>query len=115
RGSAPGLCLLVTESSPGSTGGERLAAVAATTDGFALAEVDLAQRREGDVLGTHQAGRSKTLKQLSLLEHREVIEQARQDAAGFVGQDPLLTGWPGLARMVAAIIDEDDQAYLEKG
>lgn len=115
RGSAPGLCLLVTEAGAGSGGLQRLEAVAKTTDGFELAEADLAQRREGDVLGTHQAGRSKTLRQLSLLEHREVIEQARLDAAGFIAGDPALSRWPGLAEMVRVIIDEDDQAYLEKG
>src|SRR5205814_7436362 len=51
RGSASGLCLLVTESDEGTPARVRLDAVAATTDGFELAKVDLEQRREGDVLG----------------------------------------------------------------
>ncbi|HET8681097.1 MAG TPA: ATP-dependent DNA helicase RecG, partial [Micromonosporaceae bacterium] len=57
RGSAPGLCLLVTEQPEGSAARERLAAVASTVDGFRLAELDLEQRREGDVLGAAQSGR----------------------------------------------------------
>src|SRR3954454_4372773 len=49
RGGHPGLCLLVTEALPETTARERLDAVAATTDGFALARLDVEQRREGDV------------------------------------------------------------------
>jgi ATP-dependent DNA helicase RecG len=115
RGAAPGVCLLITESPPGSNGRVRLDAVAATTDGFELAEADLLIRREGDVLGTSQAGRSSGLRQLSLLRDREVIEQARADATQFVGSDPEMAGYPGLAAMVAAVIDEQSQEFLEKG
>ncbi|MFB9542257.1 helicase-related protein, partial [Micromonospora sagamiensis] len=55
RGSAAGLCLLVTEATEGTPARERLDAVASTTDGFKLAELDLEQRREGDVLGATQS------------------------------------------------------------
>jgi ATP-dependent DNA helicase RecG len=51
RGSAPGVCLLVTDMPAGTTARERLDAVASTTDGFELARMDLELRREGDVLG----------------------------------------------------------------
>ena len=115
RGAGAGVCLLITESPPGSPGRVRLAAVAATNDGFELAEADLNIRREGDVLGTSQAGRSSGLRQLSLLRDREVIEHARADATRFIGDDPLMTGYPGLAAMVAAVIDEEGQEFLEKG
>src|SRR6185369_983003 len=40
RGSAPGLCLLVTEAMAGTPARERLDAVASTLDGFRLAELD---------------------------------------------------------------------------
>ncbi|ACV78263.1 ATP-dependent DNA helicase RecG [Nakamurella multipartita DSM 44233] len=115
RGSAPGICLLVTESPEGTPGRFRLAAVAATTDGFELAEADLELRREGNVLGTEQAGKSTALRQLSLLRDRDVIEDARTDAAGLVGDDPAMARWPGLADMVSAVIAEQDQDYLDKG
>lgn len=115
RGAGAGVCLLVTESPAGSNGMVRLNAVAATNDGFELAEADLTIRREGDVLGTSQAGRSSGLRQLSLLRDREVIEQARADATQFVGDDPLMTSYPGLAAMVASVIDEESQVFLEKG
>ncbi|GAA1999756.1 ATP-dependent DNA helicase RecG [Nakamurella flavida] len=114
RGSAPGICLLVTRALEGGRGRARLAAVAASADGFELAEADLAQRREGDVLGTVQSGKNTSLRQLSLLRDREVIEQARADAGGLVGDDPTLASWPGLARMVADVIAAENQEFLEK-
>src|SRR5262249_47216325 len=50
RGSAPGLCLLVTDAPPGSSARARLDAVASSVDGFQLARLDLVQRKEGQVL-----------------------------------------------------------------
>ena len=55
RGEHPGVCLLVTSVPAGEPARVRLDAVAATRDGFELAEADLEQRREGDVLGAHLA------------------------------------------------------------
>ncbi len=115
RGSAPGICLLVSEAPPGSAGRIRLDAVAATTDGFALAEADLELRREGNVLGTDQSGRSTSLRLLSLQRDRELIEQARADAQGLVGDDSEMTQWPGLAQMVSLVIAAENQEYLDKG
>ena len=76
RGSAAGLCLLVTDSPAGHAARERLDAVASTVDGFRLAEVDLEQRREGQVLGEAQSGRS-SFRLLSLLQDRDLITAAR--------------------------------------
>ena len=56
RGGYPGLCLLVTGTDAESAR-TRLDAVAATTDGFELAGLDLAQRREGDLWGSHSGRR----------------------------------------------------------
>ena len=115
RGSAPGVCLLVTEGHENAPGRARLAAVAATNDGFALAEADLELRREGDVLGTSQAGRATSLRLLSLLRDKDVIAQARDDAQGLVGDDTKMSQWPGLADMVSEVIAAESQDYLEKG
>ncbi|CAN5132632.1 ATP-dependent DNA helicase RecG [soil metagenome] len=78
RGSHPSLCLLVTQFADESNAGRRLKAVASTLDGFELADLDLAERSEGDVLGRNQSGRSFHLRFLSLNKHREIIEEARQ-------------------------------------
>ena len=85
------------------------------SEGFELAEADLELRREGNVLGTTQAGRSTALKQLSLLRDKHVIEQAREDAIGLVGDDPEMSAWPGLAEMVSLVIASESQEYLDKG
>jgi len=78
RGSHPSLCLLVTQLGEGSNAGRRLQAVASTLDGFELADLDLEERSEGDVLGRNQSGRTYHLRFLSLNKHREIIEEARQ-------------------------------------
>jgi ATP-dependent DNA helicase RecG len=113
RGDHPGLCLLVTEAPPGPAR-ERLDAVAATQDGFALSRLDLEQRREGDVLGAAQAGRRSSLRLLTLLKDEELIGQARQEAEELVGADPALAGQPALAVAIAAMLDADRAEYLEK-
>ena len=80
RGTAAGLCLLVTEAPPASPSRERLDAVAATLDGFKLSRLDLEQRREGDVLGAAQAGRHSSLRLLRLLADEDLIGLAREEA-----------------------------------
>ena len=114
RGSSPGLCLLVTDAEPESPAGERLAAVASTTDGFELSRVDLEQRREGDVLGSHQSGTKTSLRLLRLLRDEDLIRAAREDAVRLVADDPELSRHPALAQAVAQILDPERASYLEK-
>ena len=114
RGTEPGLCLLVTEAPEGTKARQRLADVAATVDGFRLAEIDLEQRREGDVLGATQAGRKKSLKLLSVLRDRELIVTARGEATELVDADPDLAGHPALAAEMSALLDEEQAGFLEK-
>jgi ATP-dependent DNA helicase RecG len=115
RGSAAGICLLVTEARPNTPGMTRLNAVASTNDGFELAREDLKLRREGDVLGRLQAGRSTSLRLLKLFEHEQDIVKAREDAIALVDEDPDLNRWPGLREMVSSVLDEESQEFLEKG
>ncbi|HYN30316.1 MAG TPA: ATP-dependent DNA helicase RecG [Dermatophilaceae bacterium] len=114
RGRHPGLCLLLT-GSDAVPARERLDAVAATTDGFELARLDLRQRREGDVLGAAQHGRRTSLEFLHVLEHEEVVLEAREDAFALVASDPDLRAHPGLAAAVGARVDAEQAAYLERG
>jgi ATP-dependent DNA helicase RecG len=113
RGGHPGLCLLVTEAPPGPSR-ERLDAVAATQDGFALSRLDLEQRREGDVLGAAQAGRRSSLKLLTLLKDEELIGQARQEAEELIGADPALASQPALAAAIDTLLDAERAEFLEK-
>ena len=114
RGGLPGLCLLVTNAPHASAARERLDAVAGTTDGFELSRVDLEQRREGDVLGASQSGRRSSLRLLSVLEHEDVIVEAREVAAQVVAADPTLATHPDLARQVRRLHDADQADFLEK-
>lgn len=114
RGDAAGICLLVTDAADGSAARQRLDAVAATTDGFALARLDVEQRREGDVLGAAQSGRRRQLRLLSLLRDEELIVAAREDAGELVDADPQLAAYPLLAAEVALLVADERAEYLEK-
>ncbi|GAA1266290.1 ATP-dependent DNA helicase RecG [Sphaerisporangium rubeum] len=114
RGGLPGLCLLVTDSPEGTPARERLAAVAATVDGFELSRVDLEQRREGDVLGAAQSGRRSSLKLLQLLRDEDVIHQAREEAQTLLTTDPDLTTHPDLRAEIDRLLGDSKAEYLEK-
>ncbi|MCX3058939.1 ATP-dependent DNA helicase RecG [Streptomyces beihaiensis] len=115
RGSAPGLCLLVTEMPEASPARARLGAVAATLDGFELSRIDLEQRREGDVLGQAQSGVRSSLRMLAVIEDEEIIAEAREEATKVVTADPELTRLPGLRTALEALLDEEREQYLDKG
>jgi ATP-dependent DNA helicase RecG len=114
RGEHPSLCLLATNLPETSKAGVRLKAVAATQDGFELADLDLAERREGDVLGLNQSGRPITLRLLSLAEHREVIEAARAFAESVYADDPTLVRHRGIEVLAAPFSDTERVEYLDK-
>ena len=114
RGAHPGLCLLVTEAPSSSATGQRLAAVAATTDGFELARLDLETRREGDVLGAAQSGRRSGVRLLSLLDDEALISEARAEATALVQGDRGLAAHPELAAAVAALAVDDRADWLER-
>ncbi|WP_449353155.1 ATP-dependent DNA helicase RecG [Streptomyces shaanxiensis] len=115
RGSAAGLCLLVTEMPEASPARQRLNAVASTLDGFELSRIDLEQRREGDVLGQAQSGARTSLRVLAVIEDEEIIAEAREEATAVVEADPELTALPGLRTALDALLDEEREQYLEKG
>ncbi|MEV7074594.1 ATP-dependent DNA helicase RecG [Streptomyces sp. NPDC093990] len=115
RGSAPGLCLLVSEMPEASAARQRLNAVASMLDGFELSRIDLEQRREGDVLGQAQSGARTSLRVLAVIEDEEIIAQARAEATAVVEADPELTAFPGLRTALDALLDEEREQYLEKG
>ncbi|WP_262851750.1 ATP-dependent DNA helicase RecG [Mumia quercus] len=114
RGAHAGLCLLVTGAPVGSLARERLDAVAATADGFALSRLDVEMRREGDVLGVRQSGVRSSLRLLSVVRDEDVIATARDDAAAVVAADPSLVAHPALAAAVRELEDSTQADYLEK-
>jgi ATP-dependent DNA helicase RecG len=114
RGKHPGLCLLVTDAPSSSPTGQRLAAVAATSDGFELARLDLETRREGDILGAAQSGRRSGVRMLSLLEDEELIAAARAEATALLETERGLADHPGLATEVARLATDERAEWLEK-
>jgi len=114
RGGLPGLCLLVTHADAESPARERLDAVAATTDGFALSRVDLEMRREGDVLGASQAGRRSSLVNLRVLRDEDTILAAREAAEGLLDVDTGLGQAPGLAAAVRDLELSQQAEFVDK-
>ena len=114
RGAHAGLCLLVTEAPADSAARERLDAVAETGDGFQLSRLDLAQRREGDVLGSAQAGRRSSLKLLRLLADEDLIAAARVEATALVADDPQLTAHPAVKDAIDDFLGDRRAEFLDK-
>jgi ATP-dependent DNA helicase RecG len=114
RGGLPGLCLLVSHAEFGSPARERLDAVASTTDGFVLSQVDLEQRREGDVLGKRQSGGRSSLVTLKVLRDEEVILEARRAAEELLDEDLALGQVPLLRATVEETERSNASEFLEK-
>jgi ATP-dependent DNA helicase RecG len=114
RGSVAGLCLFVTTAETGTLARERVEAVAATLDGFALAEADLDLRREGDVLGSNQSGGRSSLRLLRVARDGDLIEKARADAASVLENDRGLQRHPALASAIADRLTDRSRDFLAR-
>jgi ATP-dependent DNA helicase RecG len=86
RGEHPGLCLLLGDPTT-EDGARRMEAVVQTDDGFRLAELDLALRGEGSIMGVRQAG-ATDLRFARLSRDRLELAQARQIARRTLREDP---------------------------
>jgi ATP-dependent DNA helicase RecG len=113
RGSERSWCYLVSQSEAPEPEA-RLGALVGSTDGFALAEVDLDLRGEGTIMGERQKGRSD-LKLASLRRDREWVEKAREVAFDIVDGEGGLESHADLLDEVALFLDEEDQEFLLKG
>ncbi len=114
RGEHPGLCLLVSRAREGTPSATRVATLASTTDGFALATVDLELRREGDVLGASQSGRSSSLRLLRVVRDADLLATAREEARALVTADPTLATWPALAAAIEDWLDPRREEFLDR-
>ena len=111
RGRGRSYCVLFSanpEESP------RLEAVAATTDGFRLAEVDLELRGEGSLFDTRQSG-LPDLRLARLVRDAALVGASRDDARALVEADPELSAHPALAEEVAWRYGEERLAALDSG
>jgi ATP-dependent DNA helicase RecG len=111
RGAHASTCWLVTGDIDGTN--PRVEALVRSTDGFALAEVDLELRGEGTIMNTAQKGRSD-LKLASLRRDRELVALARDAAFEIVDADPHLEHHVDLLDELRLFLTEDDEAFLFK-
>jgi ATP-dependent DNA helicase RecG len=86
RGADQSYCLLVT-GKLGETAQARIRALAGTTDGFQIAEIDLKLRGPGEFFGTKQSG-LPSLRIADILRDTEILEIARREALDFVARPP---------------------------
>jgi len=114
RGSAPGVCLLVSHAEEGTPAWTRLETLVRTTDGFELAAADLELRREGDVLGAAQSGAGSSLRLLRVARDADLIERAREEATALVVHDPELTGWPALADAIEQRLRGAGEEFIDR-
>ncbi len=85
RGSGPSTCVLLYQPPLGDAGKARLDALVETTDGFVIAERDLALRGPGDFFGTRQSG-LPTLRAGDLLRDHTLMEDARREAVAWLDE-----------------------------
>jgi ATP-dependent DNA helicase RecG len=86
RGPFPGFCCVLLDT-PTDEAKERLQWFADTTDGFALAELDLRERGAGDLFGTRQHG-LPAFRAADLVRDAKLVVEARSDAQALVAADP---------------------------
>jgi ATP-dependent DNA helicase RecG len=116
RGEHSSSCWLVTAGTPADSpavGNPRVEALVASTDGFALAEVDLELRGEGTIMNTAQKGRND-LKLASLRRDRELVSLARDAAFEIVDDDPMLVDHPVLLDELRLLFSTEDEEFLFK-
>jgi ATP-dependent DNA helicase RecG len=112
RGNEPAWCYLLSENEAPEADA-RLSAMEGTTDGFALAEVDLQLRGEGTILGARQKGRSD-LRLAKLVGDQDLVVMAREMAVALVDEDPLLADHTLLVEELTIFIDDDEAEFLFK-
>ena len=114
RGGGASACLLLSRGRKTSTGAERLAVMAETCDGFAIAEHDLRIRGPGELLGARQSGLPR-LRFGDLQEHVDLLVAARTEADDLLADDPALDRHPVTREVLAARIRAADIYGAEGG
>ena len=111
RGRHASVCWLITGEQ--EDGNPRVEALVASTDGFALAEIDLDLRGEGTIMSTAQKGRSD-LKLASLRRDRELVQHARDAAFEVIDADPDLQRHSVLRDEIDLMFSAEAEDFLFK-
>jgi ATP-dependent DNA helicase RecG len=105
RGGGESWCFLFADPTT-DDGIERMAAMAASTDGFLLAEKDLEIRGAGEVFGERQSGFSD-LKLGRIPRDEPIVLEARRVAESILDADPDLAAHGQLREEVAELLGDD--------
>jgi ATP-dependent DNA helicase RecG len=89
RRDIPSSCILLTDFKCSMDARKRLKVMEKTTDGFAIAEEDLAIRGPGDFLGTRQSG-LPDFRIASIIRDARILNDAKEDAFALAERDPFL-------------------------
>ncbi len=87
RGADQSYCILLTGNKISDESYKRIQIMVSTTDGFKIAEQDLAMRGPGDMYGTKQSGLLK-FKLADIVLDGAILEQTRNVALNLITQDP---------------------------
>lgn len=90
RGAEQSYCILLTGTKLSKESAERMKIMASTSNGFIIAEKDLAMRGPGDLYGTKQSGTFR-FKLADIVEDTAILELTRQAAMQVLNDDPALT------------------------
>ena len=106
RGAEASHCILLSDIPEAAA---RLTAFAETTDGFAIAELDLKERGMGELAGARQSG-GIPLRYANLETDLPLLEAARQAAAAVLARDPALAR-PEHARYRERILQRYERGF----
>ncbi|MBT8460335.1 MAG: ATP-dependent DNA helicase RecG, partial [Boseongicola sp.] len=109
RGAKASTCLLMYQSPLTEGGRRRLETLRDSSDGFHIAEVDLAMRGAGDVLGTAQSGVPR-FRVADLERQSGLMALAQKDARRLIDMDPELRSPRGEATRILLWLLEQDKA-----
>ena len=102
RGKEKSTCILVTDSKNPETV-ERLKTICHNSDGFAIAEHDMAERGIGDFFGLRQHG-LPTMRVANLMEDGQLLEIAKETADYILTKDPDLIHLPVLYNRIDKVM-----------
>ncbi len=103
RGQHKSTCILISDDTSDTTWA-RLDTICKTTDGFKVADADLALRGPGDFLGHRQHGLPE-LKIANLQTDINAMRVARDEAAKLIESDPTLANFPALKSSVSELFN----------
>jgi ATP-dependent DNA helicase RecG len=90
RGAEQSYCILLTGNKLSEESYKRIQIMVSTTDGFKIAEQDLAMRGPGDMYGTKQSGLLK-FKLADIVVDADILEETRTAALQLLSLDPTLS------------------------